>query len=194
MLHNVLPVLGHQLNEFLSSEYGLSEDRVVVSSLVDLRGNMSSQIENRVVVTLLNIEEEKSIRNGQLQSYSGMNPPVFINLYVLFSANFPDTNYLESLKFISSVISFFQGKNVFDKMNTPMLSDNVDKIVVEFINSDLQQLTNLWGMLGAKYIPSVVYKLKMLTFSSNTIVEEVPLTLVSNLKRKKTSGIDFTGS
>jgi Pvc16 N-terminal domain len=194
MLHNVLPVLGYQLNEFLSSEYGLSEDRVVVSSLVDLRGNMSSQIENRVVVTLLNIEEEKSIRNGQLQSYSGMNPPVFINLYVLFSANFPDTNYLESLKFISSVISFFQGKNVFDKMNTPMLSDNVDKIVVEFINSDLQQLTNLWGMLGAKYIPSVVYKLKMLTFSSNTIVEEVPLTLVSNLKRKKTSGIDFTGS
>jgi len=64
--------------------------------------------------------------------------------------------------------------------------------VVEFINSDLQQLTNLWGMLGAKYIPSVVYKLKMLTFSSNTIVEEVPLTLVSSLK--KISGTDFTGS
>jgi Pvc16 N-terminal domain len=179
MIHNILPVLGHQLNEFLSSEYGLSEDRVVVSSLVDLRGNVGSQIENKIVITLLNVEEEKSIRNGQLQAYSGMNPPLFINLYVLFSANFQDTNYLESLKFISSVISFFQGKNVFDKMNTPMLSDNVDKIILEFFNTDLQQLTNLWGMIGAKYLPSVVYKVKMLTFSNDTIFEEIPLILGS---------------
>ncbi|MEY3194346.1 MAG: hypothetical protein RIQ78_443 [Bacteroidota bacterium] len=177
MIHNILPVLGHQLNEFLISEYGLSEDRVVVSSLVDIRGNVSSQIENKIVITLLNVEEEKSIRNGQLQAYAGMNPPLFINLYVLFSANFQDTNYPEALKFISSVITFFQGKNVFDRMNTPLLSDNVDKIVLEFVNTDLQQLTNLWGMVGAKYLPSVVYKVKMLTFSSDTILEEIPLIL-----------------
>ena len=68
---------------------------------------------------------------------------------------------------------------MFDKMNTPMLSDIVDKIILEFFNTDLQQLTNLWGMIGAKYLPSVVYKVKMLTFSNDTIFEEIPLILGS---------------
>lgn len=168
----------------------MTGERVAVSSLVDIKGNPVSEIENKVVVFVLNIEEEKSVRNGHFQSNPGMNPPVSVNLFLMFAANFTGENYLEALKFISSVISFFQGRNVFDHQNTPLLSANVDKITAEMVNIDLKELSNLWANLGAKYVPSVVYKLRMLNFNSFMEKEEVPtlLGLKGNVNLNKMIG------
>lgn len=177
MLHNIIPVIADQLNDYLKSEYNLAEDRVMVSNLVDIKGNSIPGIDNRIAVFILNIEEEKSVRNGHFQSNPGMNPPVSINLYLMFAANFTGENYLEALKFISSVISFFQGRNVFDHQNTPLLSNNIDKVTVEMVNVDFKELSNLWANIGAKYAPSVVYKLRMLNFNSYMEKEEVPTLL-----------------
>ncbi|MGA1543280.1 MAG: DUF4255 domain-containing protein [Saprospiraceae bacterium] len=190
MLHNIIPVIADQLNDYLKSEYNLTGERVAVSSLVDIKGNPVSEIENKVVVFVLNIEEEKSVRNGHFQSNPGMNPPVSVNLFLMFAANFTGENYLEALKFISSVISFFQGRNVFDHQNTPLLSANVDKITAEMVNIDLKELSNLWANLGAKYVPSVVYKLRMLNFNSFMEKEEVPtlLGLKGNVNLNKMIG------
>lgn len=190
MLHNIIPVIADQLNDYLKSEYNLTGERVAVSGLVDIKGNPVSEIENKVVVFVLNIEEEKSVRNGHFQSNPGMNPPVSVNLFLMFAANFTGENYLEALKFISSVISFFQGRNVFDHQNTPLLSANVDKITAEMVNIDLKELSNLWANLGAKYVPSVVYKLRMLNFNSFMEKEEVPtlLGLKGNVNLNKMIG------
>ena len=177
MLHNIVPVIADQLNDYLKSEYNLTEDRVAVSNLVDIKGNPVPGIENKIAIFILNIEEEKSLRNGHFQANPGMNPPVSVNLYLMFAANFTGENYLEALKFISSVISFFQGRNVFDHQNTPLLSTNIDKITAELVNIDLKELSNLWANLGAKYAPSVVYKLRMLNFNSFMEKEEVPTLL-----------------
>jgi hypothetical protein len=38
-----------------------------------------------------------------------------------------------------------------------------------------EQLNNIWGCLGAKYMPSVVYKVRMLTYNNNTIREIRPV-------------------
>ncbi len=190
MLHNIIPVIADQLNDYLKSEYNLTGERVAVSSLVDIKGNPVSEIENKVVVFVLNIEEEKSVRNGHFQANPGMNPPVSVNLYLMFAANFTGENYLEALKFISSVISFFQGRNVFDQQNTPLLSANVEKITAEMVNISLKELSNLWANLGAKYVPSVVYKLRMLNFNSFMEKEEVPtlLGLKGNVNLNKMIG------
>lgn len=177
MLHNIIPVIADQLNDYLKSEYNLSEDRVTVSSLVDTKGNPVPGIENKIAVFILNIEEEKSVRNGHFQSNPGMNPPISVNLYLMFVANFAADNYLEALKFISSVISFFQGRNVFDHQSTPLMSTNIDRVTAEMVNIDLKELSNLWANLGARYAPSVVYKLRMLNFNSYMEKEEVPTLL-----------------
>ena len=92
-------------------------------------------------------------------------------------AHLSDKNYPEALKFISSVIEFFQGKSLFTHQNTPMLSENANRLTVQMVNMDLQQLSNLWGNIGAKYIPSVIYKIRMLTYNENMIQEEVPRVL-----------------
>lgn len=176
MIHNILPVIGSKLNEYLRSEYQLSEDRVVISGLADLKGNVPNQIDNRVVVTLVGIEEEASLQNVIPRGMAS-NPPVHINLTVLFAANFPESNYIESLKFIASVVTFFQGQRLFNHQNTPMLSPNVDKVICEMVNLTYQEQNLLWSTLGVKFIPSVLYRFRTLAFHRGNILEEVPKVL-----------------
>jgi hypothetical protein len=46
-------------------------------------------------------------------------------------------------------------------------------------------MNNLWSLIGAKYIPSLVYKVRMLTFSQDMIREDVP----SIVKRNVPGGV-----
>jgi hypothetical protein len=173
MIHVVLDTLVTSLNEFIKNTLNLQEDVVILANAVDLSGNLNSQIDNKLCVFLQNIEEERTIRNGSYQAYAGMNPPKHFNLYLMFLANFPDPNYTESLRYISLVLEFFQGTQYFDRSNLPMLSSNVDKLSFEFVNFSLDELNSVWSLMGLKYMPSAVYKVKLLTFSNNLIREEV---------------------
>jgi hypothetical protein len=131
---------------------------VIASNIMDINGGALMQIENKVCVFVQNIEEEKLLKNTSFQANAGMAPPMFINIYVVIAANFPEPNYKEALRYISMVIEFFQGKPLFDRSNSPELPPSVDKVSLEFYNQSIQDLNNLWSLIGAKYIPSVVYK------------------------------------
>ncbi|MBM3442387.1 MAG: DUF4255 domain-containing protein [Bacteroidetes bacterium] len=193
MIHTVLSAVTDQMNEFMRNELGIPEDIVVMNNLVDLKGDVSLQIENRVCLFLLRVEEEKMTKAGGFQANPGSPPPMRINLYLVFAAHFPDPNYREALHFISLVIEFFQGKSTFDKSNTPGLSANIDKLIFEFVNQDLSEMNNMWSLIGAKYIPSVVYKVRMLTFSQFMIREEVP-SIVRPAARPRTPSDIFNAS
>ena len=185
MIHNVLTVIAQQLNEFMRNELNLSEDMVVVNSLVDLKGDPNMQIENRVCLFLQRIEEEKVAKSGGFQANPGMAPPVRVSLHIVFAANFPDPNYLEALRFISLVLEFFQGHGTFDRSNAPGLPPGLDKLTFDLADLDYQEMNNLWSLIGAKYIPSLVYKVRMLTFSQNMIRMDVP----SVVKRSLPGGL-----
>jgi hypothetical protein len=184
MIHNVLTLIAQQLNEYMRNELNLSEDMVVVNSLVDLKGDPSMQIENRVCLFLQRIEEEKVAKSGGFQSNPGVAPPVRVSLHLVFAANFPDPNYREALRFISLVLEFFQGHGTFDRSNAPGLPPGLDKLTFELSDLDYQEMNNLWSLIGAKYIPSLVYKVRMLTFSQDMIREDVP----SIVKKRSTPG------
>lgn len=173
MIHNIVSTLVSQLNEFIRNELGLADDMVIASNLMDIKGGALMQIENKVCVFVQNIEEEKMLKNTSFQANAGMAPPMFINIYVVVAANFPEPNYREALRYISMAIEFFQGKPLFDRSNTADLPLSVDKIALEFYNQSIQDLNNLWSLIGAKYIPSVVYKVKLLPFHQQMIKQDV---------------------
>lgn len=128
---------------------------------------LKGDLDKNIVVTLVNIEEEKTLKNGSHYIQNGdalnkRNPTVFINLYLLFSCSHGD--YLEALKRISMVILFFQGKNVFTKENSDgtFPSDvGVEKIILDLFTLNFEQINHLWGILGGKHTPSVLYKLRI---------------------------------
>ena len=98
---------------------------------------------NSILITLLNIEEEKFLKNQNHYrkenkddiGYKVVNPEIQLNLYVLFSAQKND--YAEALKQISHLITLFQGKNVFEKEDFP--SDiNLESLIIEFYSLSLE--------------------------------------------------------
>jgi len=182
MIHVVLSAVVSSLNEYIRNELNLQEDVVILTNAVDLSGNLNSQIDNKLCVFLQNMDEERVIRNGGYQSYVGSNPPKHFNLHVMFLANFPDPNYLEALRYISLVLEFFQGTQVFDKFNLPTLSTNVEKLSFEFVNFTFDELNSVWSVLGLKYMPSAVYKIKLLSFTNNLIREQVTAVGISSNK------------
>lgn len=184
MIHKVVPSVIASLNEYIRNEYNLQENMIVLTNPVDMNGKLNPQIDNKLCVFVQHFEEEKLLKNAAYQANAGMNPPMHFNVYLMFIANFPDPNYLESLRFISIVLEFFQGIRVFDRSNTPMLSANVEKIAFEYVNLDTEAMRNIWGMIGLKYMPSLIYKLKLLSFTNDLIREDFP-SIIKNPKKSK---------
>ena len=82
--------------------------------------------------------------------------------------------YSEALKFVSNTISFFQRRPVFDHQNTPELDSKIDKLVLDIENLDIKDLSTLWGVLSGKYLPSILYKVRMIAFDAGDVMARVP--------------------
>ena len=179
MIHNIVTSISDRLDEYVKNKLSLTDDAVIISSIVDIKGNVNQDIENKICVFLLNIEEEKVTKNVSSQ-IPGVRNPVSMNLYLMFSAYFSNFNYLESLQYISIVIEFFQNHNYFDNLNTPMLSNRVDKLYAEFNNISMDEINKLWSNIGANYVPSVSYKIKHARFDGTELFENIPNILGRN--------------
>lgn len=177
MIDTTLVYLRDQLNGFLAGRYSSREPLVVVASLSSLDGTVPTGIDNKVVLTLVNVEREGAAGSTpQLRpensGFARLAPALHINLYILVSAWFPG-NYIDALKLLSAVVGYFQGKPTF----SPSLAGfprGLEKLTMEIVNLDPQGLNNLWAGLGGKYLPSVLYKARMLTVQEGWALEQVP--------------------
>ncbi|HEY1010642.1 MAG TPA: DUF4255 domain-containing protein, partial [Daejeonella sp.] len=179
MIYEALSCLAEEINEYFRIRLKISEDKVVLSAIVNQDGTIAIQGENKILVTLVNIERESIGKsNSGIPGGSVLinkSSALTINLYVLFSAYFSNGNYPEALRFISFIIAYFQQNSVFTRTNTPRLDIDIEKMVFELATISPEQVNNIWGALGAKYMPSVVYKVRMLTFDNNVVREYRPL-------------------
>ena len=184
MINAAISHLAAQLNQFFRTRYQQVEDLVVVSNLVELDGNVVAQANNKLVLMLVNIEKDSlPHRSGNHPSSERRGPdnrlqihsaPLHLNLYLMMAANFGGANYAEALKFISAAISYFQANPVFDPTNSPDLPRGIEKLILDIENLKIQDLNNLWSLLGGKYLPSVYYKLRMVTLDGTALIGQVP--------------------
>jgi len=174
MIKNVINAVSDQLNEYIRIRFPGPEPKVIVSNIVGQDGSAATGIENKVICSLINIEQERHLSGGKHLTMGKQvkNPPVNLDLYLMFSSNFVDSNYAEGLRFLSLVTGFFQGKAVFTPKDTPGLASANKKITFTMFNVDLGNLSNLWGAIGAKYMPSVIYKVRMIVIDQHRIIDE----------------------
>lgn len=187
MIEKVMLFIKNQVNYYLNLRTG-SDDKLELSPITDKDGTI---IITNLGLTLVNIEEEKVIKNQQpffketpQGTIARVNPKIMVNLYLLFTANFGDDefSYRESLKFISYVMGFFQSNQVFTPKLYPELESNVEKLVAELYTLPFEQLNYLWGAMGSKYITSVMYKMRMLAIYEDEIKSDAPPVTVAKLK------------
>ncbi len=179
MLDKVLLFISDLLNKELKMTYGLTEDVVVVSSLVNLDGSITQNIENKIILSVINLEQEKAIKNRQEYMMTGkgtfnkVNLPVYLNIHLLVSANYNSSNYTEALKMLSTVIGTFQAAKAFTQESHPDLDDSVERLILEIYNIPVQDLSHVWSGIGAKYVPSIVYKVRMVSIQKGRIKEQI---------------------
>lgn len=157
--------------------------RVILGNIATL--NDAGVTESNVLLSLVNIEEEILRRDPENYfkrdpSVIYKNPPMHFNTTIAFGAYLPNqnnlgTNYEGSIAKIQKVIGFFQRQNVFERTNFPDLPNGIEKLNFELVNLNLEQLHHLWSMLGGKYIPSVVYKMRMVAIDEALESAEAPL-------------------
>ncbi len=176
MLQKALGIIQSDLNSYLKLKFDFNEDIVLLSNFVGVDGTSSIKSENKVIVTLVNLEHETVIglRHEPREEVALRNNPIHLNAYVLLSSYFGDNNYAEALKFLSEVVGFFQGKQVFDHNNTPSLPNGIAKLIFKMQTYSFQELSHLWGMLGAKYLPSVVYQMRLIAIDSERTTDVLP--------------------
>jgi hypothetical protein len=189
MIYEALTCITEELNEYFRNKLSISEEKIVLSGLMNMDGTIAVPGENKIVVTLVNLEKEAVHRmatKGVGSILGNQNTPLQMNAYVLFSAYFSNSNYAESLRFISFIIAYFQNKNVFTSSNTPNMDLRLEKLSLEICDLSTDSLSNMWSSLGAKYMPSVLYKIRMLTFDESTITEFRPrVSKMDNQKNPK---------
>ncbi len=160
------------LDQYLINTFDLGSSAVVLNSLVDSNGAPSQLNQNKVVITLINLELEtnkqfSSAHTRHNNLIAQHNPPVHFNLDILISSNFDD--YAETLKFLTAVIAFFQANPTLNRSDHPSLPDGISALKFEIENSNYGKAFELWGALGAKYQPSIIYKIRHVTVQSGEV-------------------------
>lgn len=145
-----------------------------IALLESSSGTSGEGLGSNVILTLVNINEETSLKNSPHYISRGdtlikRNPTLYLNIYVLFSC--AADRYDTALSNISQVISFFQQKHVFTAENAAVEkfpSDHVEKLTMDIHSLEFEQMNHLWGVLGGKYYPSVLYRVRLLPVQDQT--------------------------
>jgi hypothetical protein len=171
-------VLGHlatHLNGYYRRTFQVAEDVAVVSNLQELGGSPVVVASNRMVLFLSSIEHDtlahraKAPAQPSAQGTIRRVPPVFLNLLVMCAANFSGNQYPQALKFLSGAIAFFQGNAVFDHQNTPDLDRRLDRLALNMEDLGSQQMHSLWSIHGGRYLPSVLFRVRMVALDSGML-------------------------
>jgi hypothetical protein len=182
VIDQALIFLTNEVNVYLTNKLdpGSTEKNIIlfnVSHLGDGTGTNDSPA--NAFLTLVNIEEDrisKSSENFVRNPGGGIvykNPKIYLNMYLLFSVSL--SAYDLSLQSLSYIIQFFQYKNVFTQLNSSALPAGIDELIMDLHTVSFQDLNNLWGIMGSKYLPSVMYKMRLITISENFAQGNAPL-------------------
>ncbi|WP_108808044.1 DUF4255 domain-containing protein [Aquimarina spinulae] len=194
MIFEVLQIITEEVNNFFDIE--LEEKPVSLDNIAFIESEDDEPSDsNNIVLSLLHTEEETTMKNMLNHEIEGTkvvykNNKVHLNLYIMFSANRND--YKESLKSVSKVVEFFQSKRIFTQSNTNFDRDldGMDQIgnfkfTVDLFTPSFEEMNFIWGTLGGKQYPSIIYKISLLeverdvTQSEGSLITEIN----GNLKR-----------
>jgi hypothetical protein len=181
MINESLKFLAEEVNRYLNLKIPnptLTQPRLVVSNIAfanDANASVEPKIDDRAVLTLVNVEEDKVAKQQEHYSKTDTstvykNPPLYLNFYILFAMN--RTNYGDSLRFLGHIIQFFQHQFVFTPVSHPGLDSKIQRLVVDLHNMSFEQSNHLWSVLGGKYFPSIMYKVRQVTMNEDAVISE----------------------
>lgn len=152
----------------------LNQEIVVLDNIAmaEELGGSRSDLNEHIIMSLVNIQEETTLKNSPHYRLENghtvyQNPPVCLNLFVLFSVLHSE-QYDTALKRLARVVEFFQWKKEFSFTTTPgpnTISKDV-RILPDLYTLTFDQLNQLWGTLGGKQVPFVMYRTRLVALDA----------------------------
>ncbi|MCB1354398.1 MAG: DUF4255 domain-containing protein [Rhodobacteraceae bacterium] len=178
MIDRAVSFLAARLNAHLRARFGVADDLVVAGSPADAEGKLPMALRNRLAIFVTNVSHDTMARGGigrapALAGRLAVNPaPVHLNIEVMLAACFDAENYLESLKILSHAIQHFQITPVFDRLSAPELDPRISQLTLEIANLSTDGASQLWGIFGGRYLPSIRYLVRTVTIDAGALVAE----------------------
>ena len=186
MIEKALSFIREELLSFLRNDLSDSSADIELGNIALFETESASTINDQVVITLVNLEEEsalKNTRNFQKSLNGGIRyvaPPIYLNLYILFSCNY--SLYSPSLQRLGRIIQFFQQRRQFDisSANSPQNENQFSegeadfRLTFELYTLTFEQINHLWGALGGRQLPSVMYKARLVKIDSRDTAKVGP--------------------
>ncbi len=165
MIDSVLVHIRDILNQYFKNQHGFSDNKVVLSNLLENDGSSPIEVEDRLVFFLLSIGEEFTLKNKSGRTGGAIGTgfidhasPLYLNLQLVFCANFKNKNYVEGLNYLSLLINFFQNNRIINSSAIQGVSRDIGKISFELCSLSYDSLSHVWSAIGSKILPSAVYK------------------------------------
>ena len=161
------------LDQYLKNKFGLDDSNVVINKIVNSDGSLPGLNQNKVVLSLINIEKETlkpfNVQRRKLADGNYARTPMIdrFNLDLLLTSNFD--NYEETLKFLDAGMLFFQGHPSIDSGNYATIPEGIKKLDYELDKISYHEMHSLWSAMGAKYTPSVIYKIRLVHINPDVI-------------------------
>jgi hypothetical protein len=195
MIHPVLRFLAEQLNAYIDQVKtpgdGVEAPYAILQNISRL-DEEALKTTNKVLLTLANLSEEATMKNlpGYIvprdDSVEYRNSPVNLNLYLLFTVCM--SNYEHAMIYLTHTITFFQGKNTFNRQNSVTAVDGLPDdfhIILDLYSLSFEQANYLWSTLGGKQHPFVLYKVRLLKMERKSTLETRGV-----IKQVKIDGLD----
>lgn len=149
-------------------------------------------LNGEVIMSLVNLEQDVPLRNNP--NYTSIsdtqvkyhNPRIHLNLYILFACH---KGGIDGLNTLNEIIAAFQKRNVFlasdSDMNFPTAGGHLqtEKLIFDQYSMTFEQLNHLWGTLGGKYLPSVLYKVRLVSVFVDEDTE--PANVITSIQREE---------
>lgn len=169
MIGQALDCVADDINAHLQRAQSDNIERVLLSNVVDEDGHTPTDAADKVVLTLVSLDEEKNILepggvSRGATSVRRSTDQIYLNVHVMFAAT--HRHYRTGLDALSSVIAYLKSKPTFDHRNTPQLPDDVRRLNFNLEKLSYADGSNIWSYLGANYLPSVVYTIRMVALGS----------------------------
>ena len=192
MINKSVQFLAEEINKYLNLKLpgaDINQPRLVVGNIALAAESTAAipDVKNKAVLTLVNVEEDKVARQQENFVKTSTttvykSPPLYINFYILFSMN--RNTYKDCLDYLSQIMTFFQYQNVFTPITHPSLDNSIQRLIVDIHNVSFEQANHLWSILGGKYLPSVMYKVRQVTLDENAVISESGFIQEISIKNK----------
>lgn len=186
MIDNALKIIANEVNKYVVRKLDPDRDptstkRIATGNVTkvqeaDASGSRSESLSAPGILSLVNVEEERLAKSSNNfarvnDKIEYKNPKIFLNLYCLFAVN--HTSYDTSLQYLSLIMQFFQYRNFINHTNTPpdnglVLDQKIERLIFDMVSMNFEQVNHLWATLGGKYLPSVLYKVRMVALEDDT--------------------------